>query len=309
MAIKFTNFARGLLSVGITSVDTSITLSAGYGALFPSLTVGDYFYATLENAALQREIVKVTARATDTLTVVRGQDGTTATAWSAGDSLSLRFNAAALNEVLGSIVHQSGAELLVGSVAGTNTITGTLSPAITSYTAGQSFKFVAAGANTGAVTINLNGLGAKAITKSGATALSSGDIASGAVVSITYDGTQFQMAPDSSAAVDALKDVAANSQSTSYTLALTDRGKSIDFTGAAGQTITVPANGTVAFPVGAVVTITNTTTNNLLISINTDTLRQAGTANVGTRTLGQYGVATLRKVASTTWIIGGSGLS
>lgn len=109
--------------------------------------------------------------------------------------------------------------------------------------------------------------------------------------------------------VDALRDVVANSQSTSYTLALTDRGKSIDYTGAGSHTITIPANGTVAFPVGSTITITNTTANNLSIAITTDTLRQAGTANTGTRTLAQYGVATIRKVASTVWIISGSGLT
>lgn len=98
MAIKFTNFARGLLSVGIGTGDTTITLSTGYGALFPTLGVGDYFYATLENSTLSREIVKVTARATDTLTVVRAQDNTTAQSWNAGDSLSLRFNAAAITD-------------------------------------------------------------------------------------------------------------------------------------------------------------------------------------------------------------------
>lgn len=109
--------------------------------------------------------------------------------------------------------------------------------------------------------------------------------------------------------VDPLRDISANSQGASYTLALTDRGKSIDFTGAAAQTITIPANASVAFPVGSTVTITNTTANNLSIAITTDTLRQAGTANTGTRTLAQYGIATIRKVASTTWIIAGSGLT
>lgn len=105
------------------------------------------------------------------------------------------------------------------------------------------------------------------------------------------------------------RDVPANSQSTSYTLALTDRSKSIDFTGSTGQTITIPANASVAFPVGATISITNTTANNLSIAITTDTLRHAGTANTGTRTLGQYGVATVRKVASTVWIISGAGLT
>jgi len=60
------------------------------------LTGSDFFYVTLENAALVREIVKVTARITDTLTVVRGQDGTTAVPWDAGTPVALRLNAAAL---------------------------------------------------------------------------------------------------------------------------------------------------------------------------------------------------------------------
>lgn len=81
----------------------------------------------------------------------------------------------------------------LASVAGTNTITASTSPATTAYTAGQTYRFTAAGANTGAVTININSLGAKSITKNGATALISGDIPSGAVCEITYDGTQFQL--------------------------------------------------------------------------------------------------------------------
>lgn len=91
------------------------------------------------------------------------------------------------------VVGQDGTEALITSVSGTNTITGTLSPAISAYVAGQTFRFVAAGANTGAVTLNINGLGAKAITKSGTTALEVGDIASGAAIQVVYDGTQFQL--------------------------------------------------------------------------------------------------------------------
>jgi hypothetical protein len=62
------------------------------------------------------------------------------------------------------------------------------------YAAGQCFRFVSSGANTTtSVTINLNGLGAKAITKNGSTALAVGDIPSVAVVEVVYDGTQFQL--------------------------------------------------------------------------------------------------------------------
>lgn len=81
-----------------------------------------------------------------------------------------------------------------GTAGGTgNAITLTPAPAITTYTAGQRFQFVASAANTAATTVAISGLAAKSITKSGATALASGDIPSGAVVNIQYDGTQFQI--------------------------------------------------------------------------------------------------------------------
>lgn len=106
-------------------------------------------------------------------------------------------------------------------------------------------------------------------------------------------------------AVDALRDVASYQTSTAYTIALIDRGTSID----TSANITIPANASVAFPIGSVVTITNTSASPITISITTDTLRQAGTTNTGTRTLAQYGVATARKVSTTLWIISGAGLT
>ena len=88
---------------------------------------------------------------------------------------------------------QDSAYTYIGSISGVDTITGSLTPALVAYAAGQRFEFVSAGANTGAVTININGLGAKSITKLGTTALAAGDIPSGALVQIVYDGTRFQL--------------------------------------------------------------------------------------------------------------------
>ena len=81
-----------------------------------------------------------------------------------------------------------------------STVTGTVDvitlapfPAIASYSAGQEFLFIATGANTGAVTVNVSALGAKTLTKNGSTALSASDIpAAGALVRMVYDGTRFQ---------------------------------------------------------------------------------------------------------------------
>ena len=81
--------------------------------------------------------------------------------------------------------------------SGTDTITAVAAVGMTAYATGQTFTFVAAGANTGAATLNINSIGAKAITKNGATALSAGDITSGAVIQVVYDGTQFQLVSSS----------------------------------------------------------------------------------------------------------------
>jgi len=79
------------------------------------------------------------------------------------------------------------------TVSGTDTITGTLSPGLTAYTAGQMFYFVAGGANTGAVTLNIDGLGSRNMTRHGSVALVAGDILSGEVSVVVYDGTRFQL--------------------------------------------------------------------------------------------------------------------
>jgi hypothetical protein len=79
------------------------------------------------------------------------------------------------------------------SIAGTDTITASITPSPTAYAAGQTFRFVPAGTNTTNVTLNINGLGAKAITKNGTVALVPGDLVGGTVFEVIYDGTQFQL--------------------------------------------------------------------------------------------------------------------
>lgn len=74
-----------------------------------------------------------------------------------------------------------------------NVLTLTLSPAVTAYAAGQVFHFkMLAGTNSGATTLNVNGLGAKAIQWNGS-ALQGYELVSGLVYCVVYDGTQFQL--------------------------------------------------------------------------------------------------------------------
>jgi hypothetical protein len=94
---QFTNNAATTLASGINSSVTSLSVASGTGALFPTLAGSQYFYCTLANNAGTVEIVKVTARSTDTFTIVRGQDNTTAAAWVTGDKVELRVTAGDLN--------------------------------------------------------------------------------------------------------------------------------------------------------------------------------------------------------------------
>ena len=102
-----------------------------------------------------------------------------------------------------------------------------------------------------------------------------------------------------------------NSQSADYTLLLADSGKTIfhPASDANDRTFTIPANSSVAYAVGTVVTFINLSANDLTIAITTDTMYLAGDGATGSRTLAEYGVASAVKVASTSWVISGNGLT
>ena len=78
------------------------------------------------------------------------------------------------------------------TVAGTNALTGLATPALGGYATGAQFSFIAQNTNTAAVTIDIDTLGVKSITKFGTTPLAANDIVAGALVLIEYDGTRFQ---------------------------------------------------------------------------------------------------------------------
>lgn len=97
MAIQFANNTFARLAAPMDAVGTSLLVETGQGAQFPTLATGDYFYLTLVEVVngqeTEYEIVKVTSRAIDALTVERGQDNTTARSWSIGTRCEMRNNA------------------------------------------------------------------------------------------------------------------------------------------------------------------------------------------------------------------------
>lgn len=108
MAQLFTNNARTTLATAISGASTSLSLAAGTGALFPAPTGGDFFKVTLATVAAgiesNLEIVTVTARSGDVLTVTRAQEGTAAATHPIGDVVSLRDTAGFFNDTVAALV-------------------------------------------------------------------------------------------------------------------------------------------------------------------------------------------------------------
>jgi hypothetical protein len=97
----------------------------------------------------------------------------------------------------------------------------------------------------------------------------------------------------------------------SYTLVAADAGTHIYST--ANRIITIPGNTTgaspVAFPIGTTITFITAVGATATIAITNDTLLLVSSGTTGSRTLAPFGMATAVKVASTTWMISGNGLT
>ena len=120
MTVKLANNVSGFLNTAITASDTGIVLQSGNGASFPSLSAGEYFYATLVSTGGTLEVAKVTARSGDSMTVVRAQDNSSAASFAAGSRLEMRVNAAAVRDAIGDVVASQVGFTPVGNISATN---------------------------------------------------------------------------------------------------------------------------------------------------------------------------------------------
>lgn len=128
----------------------------------------------------------------------------------------------------------------------------------------------------------------------------------------TYDGATGKLIEDGGASIADVRAIPQNSQSAAYTLVLADAGghtyhPSADTT---ARIWTIPANASVAFPIGTAVTFVNDVgAGAITLAITSDTLVLAGVGSTGSRTLAAAGMATAIKVTSTRWLISGTNLT
>jgi hypothetical protein len=144
------------------------------------------------------------------------------------------------------------------------------------------------------------GAGVGDVTLTGSQTLTNKTI-SGADNTLTVDGTN----------AVGFRNIPQNSQSAAYTLVLADAGKHIfhPSTDNNARTFTIPANSSVAYPIGTAITFINMAAASVTIAITTDTLTLSPAGTTGSRTLATNGSATCIKITATQWLISGSGLT
>lgn len=103
----------------------------------------------------------------------------------------------------------------------------------------------------------------------------------------------------------AITEVVHNTQNgASYTLVLTDRDSLVEMNNGSGNTLTIPTNASVAFPVGTQILVVQKGNGQTTIQGDTGVTVYAESSRV--KTVGQYAMATIVKCASDTWYLGGN---
>jgi hypothetical protein len=286
------------ITAGINTTDTTCSLAAAVG--WPG-TAGVSFYVVIDPGASTEEKCSATISGT-TLTLVRGQDDTSASSHASGATIYPVFtanDADEANEVVSKLTTKGDLLVTTGSAlnrlaVGTNDYS---LLADSSAANGVAWKQIpAAGIASDAVTtakiLNANVTAAKLASDSVETAkivdnaVTQAKLADRVIGSAEYDNMTL------------------NAQTgTTYTLVLTDAHKLVTLSNASAITLTVPTNSSVAFEIGDQVNLLQLGAGQVTVSGSGVTFRSEGSK---LKLKGQYAMATLVKIGTDEWVLLGN---
>lgn len=181
----YANNAYSILANSISDSVTTINIAPGTGSRFPSPTGNQFFRLTITGATSPNssiEIVYVTSRSTDALTVIRGREGTVAQSWSVNDLCA--------NEPTKEMFNQFMQPYVGIDVGTTNAYVVNTPQHEANYYTGMPVVFTTINANTTTVpTLNLNGLGIRTIQSANGGLLAAGDIQANTPIYLLYSAT------------------------------------------------------------------------------------------------------------------------
>lgn len=316
--ILFSNNASGTLAASYSSGATALTIGAGQGARFPAPSAGDYFYATVVDASNNIEIVKCTGRTADTLTVVRGQEGTTAMALASGLIIAVRLTTAGLEALRDQTVATARIEDSAVSTAKlANLAVSTAKLGDASVTPGKLADSAVTPAKA-AAGLAVSNLGFTPVRQGGGAGQDDNTLYLGWSTTLLkpklqVDSTDLGNLLTEKATADAdsagYRGAPQTVKNTNYTLEITDAGRSLHHNDTSDHIWTIPPNASVAFPLGTIIVLTTEDHSAIVQTGVGVTLVWSLTNTTGQRILVAGGMATLIKVGVNKWFIAGAGLS
>jgi hypothetical protein len=312
----FTNNAVGVLAGSYSASATAITMGAGQGALFPSPGLGEWFAATIVDVSNNKEIVLCTGRTADTLTVMRGQEGTAARALAAGERIEHRLTAAALISLRDGAI--DGSRLVDGSITGAKLATQTITANKLAANSVGTFQ-LAEGAVTapklasGAAALNL---GFTPVQQGGGPGMTGERIILGwtaqGKISAYIEGFNygFLLAEQNNGTVGSAgrRGIPINVQNNDYVLGLTDAGGAILHSDATNRIYYLP-DVSVPFENGSWVKIINRSAFVTLIPMGGMSLIYTPSGLTGARIMGAPDQCIVERVDETTWWVHGGALA
>lgn len=188
-----------------------------------------------------------------------------------------------------------------------NALTGTPSVLPTALASGMEAYVRAVSDNTGATTLNWATLGVTAVKVRGAAgpvACAGGEIMATNLYRFVYSGSDSAWILDTDFAERMSPQT---TDDTALTFTMAHAGRTIYHSAVNARTYTIPANSSVAYPIGTVIKIINGPAAGVItLAITTDTLQRLdGVAGTGSRTIAASSAVYIEKLSATVWGIGG----